>query len=55
MGAAWQAGPGVEATEAVDVTLTEYPGADHVLDGRNKKTPMVAAKSQSTRMPAPRR
>lgn len=31
------------------VTLTEYPGANHVFDGRNFKTPVVAAKSQSTR------
>jgi dienelactone hydrolase len=31
------------------VTLTEYPGAHHVFDGRAFKTPVVAAKSQSTR------
>jgi dienelactone hydrolase len=31
------------------VTLTEYPGAYHVFDGRNFKTPVIAAKSQSTR------
>jgi len=31
------------------VTLTEYPGANHVFDGRNFKPPVVAAKSQSTR------
>lgn len=31
------------------VTLTEYAGAHHVFDGRAFKTPVVAAKSQSTR------
>jgi dienelactone hydrolase len=33
----------------VDVALTEYPGAYHVFDGRQFKTPVVAEKSQSTR------
>jgi len=32
-----------------DVALTEYAGAYHVFDGRAFKTPVVAAKSQSTR------
>jgi dienelactone hydrolase len=31
------------------VSLTEYPGAHHVFDGRLFKTPVVAEKSQSTR------
>lgn len=31
------------------VTLTEYPGASHVFDGRNFRPPVIAAKSQSTR------
>jgi dienelactone hydrolase len=35
--------------KGADVALTEYPGAYHVFDGRNFKTPVVAAKSQSTR------
>jgi dienelactone hydrolase len=35
--------------KGVDVALTEYPGAHHVFDGRLFKTPVVAAKSQSTR------
>jgi dienelactone hydrolase len=35
--------------KGADVVLTEYPGAYHVFDGRNFKTPVVAAKSQSTR------
>ncbi len=41
----------VERLKAKDakVTLTEYAGAHHVFDGRNFKTPLVAAKSQSTR------
>ena len=35
--------------KGANVTLTEYPGAHHVFDGRAFKTPFVAAKSQSTR------
>ncbi len=35
--------------KGANVTLTEYPGAHHVFDGRAFKTPVVAAKSQSTR------
>lgn len=35
--------------KGVDVALTEYPGAHHVFDGRLFKTPVIAAKSQSTR------
>src|SRR5262249_45228010 len=35
--------------KGADVTLTEYPGAHHVFDGRAFKTPVIAAKSQSTR------
>ena len=35
--------------KGVDVALTEYPGAHHVFDGRQFKTPVVAEKSQSTR------
>jgi dienelactone hydrolase len=35
--------------KGVDVALTEYPGAHHVFDGRPFKTPVIAAKSQSTR------
>ena len=35
--------------KGANVTLTEYAGAYHVFDGRAFKTPVVAAKSQSTR------
>ncbi len=35
--------------KGADVSLTEYPGAHHVFDGRGFKTAVVAAKSQSTR------
>ena len=35
--------------KGADVTLTEYPGAYHVFDGRAFKKPVVAEKSQSTR------
>ena len=35
--------------KGADVSLTEYAGAYHVFDGRNFKTPVIAAKSQSTR------
>ncbi len=35
--------------KGANVTLTEYPGAHHVFDGRAFKTPVTAAKSQSTR------
>jgi len=35
--------------KGANVTLTEYAGAHHVFDGRAFKTPVVAAKSQSTR------
>lgn len=35
--------------KGANVSLTEYPGAHHVFDGRSFKTPVVAAKSQSTR------
>jgi len=36
-------------SKGADVTLTEYPGAHHVFDGRNFKPPIVSAKSQATR------
>ena len=32
-----------------NVVLAEYPGAHHVFDGRSFKTPVIAAKSQTTR------
>lgn len=35
--------------KGADVALAEYPGAHHVFDGRNFKTPVIAEKSQSTR------
>jgi dienelactone hydrolase len=35
--------------KGADVILTEYEGAHHVFDGRAFMTPVVAAKSQSTR------
>ncbi len=35
--------------KGADVSLTEYPGAHHVFDGRSFRKPVVAAKSQSTR------
>lgn len=36
-------------TKGGNVALTEYAGAHHVFDGRAFRTPVVAAKSQSTR------
>jgi dienelactone hydrolase len=35
--------------KGADVTLTEYPAAHHAFDSRAFKTPLVAAKSQTTR------